>query len=77
MIRIMSSNSAQAQDQIREAYDTLFEISRLLNTGLTPETLKICIRLCEAGVNPEALAHVLREIRHESESIQKSADDHQ
>ncbi|XP_026471487.1 mitotic-spindle organizing protein 1 [Ctenocephalides felis] len=67
----MSSNSSQT-DQIREAYDTLYEISRLLNTGLTPETLQICIRLCEAGVNPEALAHVLREIRIQSETHQKS-----
>jgi hypothetical protein len=32
------------------------ELSKILNTGLDRETLTILINLCEAGVNPEALA---------------------
>ena len=45
------------------------EISNLLNTGLDSETLVLCVKLCEAGVNPEALASVIRELRRESAAI--------
>ena len=31
----------------KETFQTLFEMSRLLNTGLDMETLAICVRLCE------------------------------
>ena len=34
----------------------MHEISNLLNTGLDRQTLAILVNLCEAGVNPEALA---------------------
>lgn len=54
----------------RGTLDTLMEISNLLNTGLDSETLAICIKLCEAGVNPEALAAVLKELRRESAALQ-------
>ena len=53
----------------KETFQTLFEISRLLNTGLDMETLAICVRLCENGANPEALAIIIRELRRESEAI--------
>lgn len=42
------------------------EISSILDTGLDKETLSILISLCEAGVNPEALAAVVRELRREA-----------
>ncbi len=42
------------------------EISRLLNTGLDDETLRVCVQLLEAGVNPEALATVVQELRKET-----------
>lgn len=45
------------------------EISKILNTGLDMETLATVVRLCESGVNPEALAHVFNELRKESASI--------
>ena len=60
----------------RETFQTLHEISRLLNTGdttdyhiddddddpgLDMETLAICVRLCEQGANPEALGRKPRE----------------
>jgi mitotic-spindle organizing protein 1 len=44
----------------------LVEISKLLNTGLDAETLAICVRLCENGINPEALALVIQELRRET-----------
>ena len=45
------------------------EISDLLNTGLDDETLRICVQLLEAGINPEALADVVKELRREMAAI--------
>ena len=45
------------------------DMSRLLNTGLDAETLAICVRLCESGVNPEALALVIKELRRETQVV--------
>jgi len=39
----------------------------MLNTGLDKETLGLLVALCEAGVNPEALAHGIRELHRTSE----------
>ena len=48
------------------------EISDLLNTGLDEETLKVCVQLIEAGVNPEALAAVVKELRRETAALRVS-----
>lgn len=45
------------------------EMSNLLNTGLDADTLAICVRLCENGVNPEALAMVIQELRRASAAL--------
>lgn len=50
-------------------YSAVKEISDLLNTGLDDETLRICVQLLEAGVNPEALANVVQELRREVAAI--------
>jgi mitotic-spindle organizing protein 1 len=47
----------------------LLEISKLLNTGLDAEQLATCVRLCENGVNPQALALVIQELRRETANI--------
>lgn len=44
----------------------LFDISQLLQTGLDRETLAVLVGLTESGVNPEALAAVVRELRREA-----------
>ncbi|XP_012540402.1 mitotic-spindle organizing protein 1 [Monomorium pharaonis] len=49
----------------RKTFQTLYQISKLLNTNLDPTTLSICIRLCENGVNPHALAGVVKELQRE------------
>ncbi|EFJ18363.1 hypothetical protein SELMODRAFT_9275, partial [Selaginella moellendorffii] len=54
----------------REALDLAHHIANLLNTGLDRKTLSICIALCEHGVNPEALAAVVKELRRESAAVQ-------
>ena len=48
----------------------LFDISPLLQTGLDRETLSILVDLTESGVNPEALATVVKELRRESAELQ-------
>eukprot|EP00621_Florenciella_sp_RCC1693_P010419 CAMPEP_0182523198 /NCGR_PEP_ID=MMETSP1323-20130603/870_1 /TAXON_ID=236787 /ORGANISM="Florenciella parvula, Strain RCC1693" /LENGTH=73 /DNA_ID=CAMNT_0024731503 /DNA_START=68 /DNA_END=289 /DNA_ORIENTATION=+ len=48
-----------------EALDVLHEISGLLNTGLDKNSLSILVQLCEMGVNPGALIHVVQELRRE------------
>lgn len=50
-------------------FPVLLEISRLLNTGLDMESLSICVRLCEQGINPEALSSVIKELRRASDSL--------
>ena len=40
----------------------LHEISGLLNTGLDRNSLSILVQLCEMGVNPGALVHVVQEL---------------
>ncbi|KAL3276712.1 hypothetical protein HHI36_012082 [Cryptolaemus montrouzieri] len=63
------SNTKLAQiKEAKETFQALMELSRLLGTGLDVETLSICVRLCEAGVNPEVLATVVRELRKEVEN---------
>jgi hypothetical protein len=44
-------------------FAALYEISGILNTGLDRESLKLCVELLETGVNPEALATVVRDIQ--------------
>lgn len=49
--------------------EDLFEISNILNTGLDRDTLSILVNLCEAGVHPEALAAVVKELRREAAAV--------
>ncbi|EGX44704.1 hypothetical protein TWF569_011443 [Orbilia oligospora] len=58
----------------RQVIDILHEISTLLNTKLDRTTLSLCVSLIENGVNPEALAAVIKELRKESERLQEEDD---
>lgn len=58
----------QQSQKIRK---TLYNMSHLLNTGLSAETLDVCIRLCEAGVHPEALADIVNSIRSEMDALNR------
>uniref|UniRef100_A0A8D2KZE7 Mitotic spindle organizing protein 1 n=1 Tax=Varanus komodoensis TaxID=61221 RepID=A0A8D2KZE7_VARKO len=64
----MATSSANLS-AVRETMDVLLEISRILNTGLDMETLSICVRLCEQGINPEALSAVIKELRKATETL--------
>ncbi|KAG0077656.1 Mitotic-spindle organizing protein 1 [Podila epicladia] len=66
--RNQQQQQQRQQQEARQAMDILTEMSSILNTGLDRETLSICVSLCESGVNPEALAAVIKELRRESAS---------
>ncbi|KAE9375426.1 mitotic-spindle organizing protein 1 [Stipitochalara longipes BDJ] len=59
------------QAQARQVIDVFHEISTLLNADLDRQTLSICISLIENGVNPEALASVVRELKREADETIK------
>nr|ALS04307.1 mitotic-spindle organizing protein 1 [Acartia pacifica]ALS04308.1 mitotic-spindle organizing protein 1 [Acartia pacifica] len=61
--------------ELRETFSTLTEISRILNTGLDNESLAICVRLCDQGANPEALATVIKELRRETAALKESENE--
>ncbi|KAI9228108.1 MAG: mitotic-spindle organizing gamma-tubulin ring associated-domain-containing protein, partial [Piptocephalis tieghemiana] len=50
----------------------LDEVSNLLNTGLSKESLSICVQLLEEGADPEALATVVKELRREAHTLRES-----
>ena len=69
-----SSSSSSHLLAAKETFSTLKDLSRLLNTGLDDECLALCVRLCENGANPEALATVIKEIRKQSEAIKQQEE---
>ncbi|XVF41515.1 hypothetical protein PTKIN_Ptkin01aG0285700 [Pterospermum kingtungense] len=55
----------EAAKTARESLDLAFHISNILDTGLDRHTLSVLIALCDLGLNPEALAAVVRELQSE------------
>lgn len=47
-------------------FEVVEEIANLLNAGLDKETLSICIRLIEDGINPSTLAHAILSIQRDA-----------
>ncbi|KAK7538194.1 mitotic-spindle organizing gamma-tubulin ring associated-domain-containing protein [Phyllosticta citribraziliensis] len=58
-----ATTDADKRQAAREVVDILEEIATLLNTKLNRTQLSYCISLIENGVNPEALATVIRDLR--------------
>lgn len=69
----MSSERDSQLSQARDTFHTIMQISRLLQTGLDAETLTLCVRLCELGVDAAALATVIKDLRRMAESEQVNA----
>mmetsp|Transcript_71592 Transcript_71592/g.142054 ORF Transcript_71592/g.142054 Transcript_71592/m.142054 type:complete len:86 (-) Transcript_71592:100-357(-) len=57
----------------QEALEILYEIATLLNTGLNKDTLAALVGLCELGVNPEALAEAVQDLRQEANRLREDA----
>ncbi|CAM9414336.1 unnamed protein product [Scytosiphon promiscuus] len=54
---------------MNDTIDVLHEISTILDTGLDRKTLSLLMELIESGVNPEALAAVVKELRREAATL--------
>jgi len=65
---------ARSEEGARETMEILYEMSRILNTGLDRTTLSVLVSLCENGVNPEALAAVVKELRREGQALRAAAE---
>lgn len=63
----------EAARTARESLDLAFHMSNMLDTGLDRHTLSVLIALCDLGVNPEALAAVVKELRTEKHSQSSSS----
>ncbi|KAJ5112195.1 mitotic-spindle organizing gamma-tubulin ring associated-domain-containing protein [Penicillium argentinense] len=59
-------NPEDKRQAAREVIDILHEISILLNTNLDRTELSLCVSLIENGVNPDALATVIKDLRKEN-----------
>lgn len=59
-------------EEAKETIEILYEISQILNTGLDRTSLSILVSLCENGVNPEALAAVVKELRREASALKQA-----
>ena len=67
-----NKDGANLAKNAREQIDNLYQLSALLGAGLDKQTIGICVSLLESGVNPEALACIMKEIK--KESVLLSAD---
>jgi mitotic-spindle organizing protein 1 len=61
---------ADAADR-EDTMDILVEMSAILNTGLDKESLRLLMRLCETGANPETLALIVQELRREAAKLKQ------
>ncbi|KAJ9159739.1 hypothetical protein P3X46_025218 [Hevea brasiliensis] len=55
----------EAAKTARESLDLAFHMSNILDTGLDRHMLSVLIALCDLGLNPEALAAVVKELGRE------------
>ncbi|KAG9154900.1 hypothetical protein Leryth_015543 [Lithospermum erythrorhizon] len=63
----------EAARTARDSLELAFQISNILETGLDRHTLSILIALCDAGINPESLAVLVKELRTDSASNSNSS----
>ena len=59
-------SSPASSTEVKDTLNVLHEMSTILDTGLDKETLSILVSLTEKGINPEALATVVEELRREA-----------
>ncbi|EAU90559.1 hypothetical protein CC1G_00943 [Coprinopsis cinerea okayama7 len=62
----MSTKESERNASAQQTLDILYELAQLLNTQLDKETLATCVGMIENGVNPDALAAVIQELRREN-----------
>ena len=69
--RADAASASALLDSASQTVDLVYQLSLLLNAGLDRSTVALCIGLVECGVNPEALATVVKELRREAEATQQ------
>ncbi|KAJ5637361.1 mitotic-spindle organizing protein associated with a ring of gamma-tubulin 1 [Penicillium lividum] len=65
----MPTDADNKRQAARDVIDILEDISKILNTNLTRTELSLCVSLIENGVNPDALAAVVKDLRKESATV--------
>ncbi|RNA32318.1 mitotic-spindle organizing 1-like [Brachionus plicatilis] len=68
----MSDNLSVTREAM-DAMQIIEEIADLLQIGLDKETLSICVRLIENGVNPTPLAHSILNLKRECARLAASS----
>jgi len=58
-------------EEASETFRIIKEMSDILNTGLDSQSLASCLRLCEEGVDPLALAHLIKQWRQKKNSTSR------
>ncbi|CDU20199.1 mitotic-spindle organizing protein 1, putative [Plasmodium chabaudi chabaudi] len=53
----------------KEAIEIIYEIANILNVNLDKETIVILIQLCEYGVSPKILSHIIIQLKKEREKF--------
>ncbi|KAL3435281.1 mitotic-spindle organizing protein 1 [Aspergillus tetrazonus] len=71
----MPPQSDDKRQAAREVIDILHEISTLLNTNLDRTELSLCVSLIENGVNPDALATVIKDLRTEAGLVLRASNE--
>ncbi|KAH0920076.1 hypothetical protein HID58_027736 [Brassica napus] len=66
LVTLSPSHNLEAAETARDSLELAFRMSNILETGLDRHTLSVLIALCDLGLNPEALAAVVKELRQES-----------
>ncbi|VYS50942.1 unnamed protein product [Arabidopsis thaliana] len=64
----------EAAETARESLELVFRMSNILETGLDRHTLSVLIALCDIGLNPEALATLVKELRRDSATTTTMVD---
>ncbi|KAG6598967.1 ALBINO3-like protein 3, mitochondrial, partial [Cucurbita argyrosperma subsp. sororia] len=66
--RLILHMDPEAARTARESLDLAFHMCNVLDAGIDRHTLSVLIALCDMGVNPEALAAVVKELSREPPS---------
>lgn len=57
-----AEGAAAAGRNAKESLELAFQMSEILGAGLDRHTLSLLVALCDRGLNPEALAALVREL---------------
>ncbi|CAD8081150.1 unnamed protein product [Paramecium primaurelia] len=62
---------SQEKEEAQETLEIIHEMSQILNCGLDRQQLAVLVSMIENGVNPEALALVVNEMKTELNTYKK------